>query len=342
MKIEDALAAVRADANEAVRLHQGVVGTVTAGQLPYVTIGDASLQMPAIGTVKTGDVVQVLSAGSRWVILGTVTAGSAPNLVPNDGWAWDRPGTAACSIQVPETQFAISADYAAADVNATEGMVVGQFHCLDGYRSFKHQIGTNFCDAVYRRDPVANNHWGFKLGPYAGGSNPYDFYTAGGNPIDTTSTSTIRMFAAGRTLASTSPDVYFTMGWTSGGPKLQVRGPYISAEYVSKINTSNYIRASITTGLYSEATWVVESELKPDGSVRLWQNGVLLSPTITKNPAGGPALPMYQFGLSEPIISLPNASSEVWVYEWIVDVAMDEDARAAKHAELCAKYLPIN
>lgn len=105
--IEDAIAAVDDRAGQAVRLHQGVVAGFTDAGIPRVTVAGTTLEMVAIGDHTAGDVVQVLSAGGRWVVLGTVTPDSGPNLVPNPdfshdlvGWQW-RPGGACVIINDP-------------------------------------------------------------------------------------------------------------------------------------------------------------------------------------------------------------------------------------------------
>lgn len=109
MRLDDALAQVAAEVDQAVRLHQGVV-TAMSGTLPVVTVAGATLEMVAIGEHEIGDVVQVISAGGRWIALGTVTPDSGPNLVPNpsfsyslSGWAWDLYGTCEPPVLVSYT-----------------------------------------------------------------------------------------------------------------------------------------------------------------------------------------------------------------------------------------------
>lgn len=97
MKLEDAIGALASRASKAAQLHQGVV-VGFAGTMPLVEIAGTTVEMVAIGDHEIGDVVQILSAGSRFVVLGTVTPGSAPNLVPNPRFDYPDPGDPAVPV----------------------------------------------------------------------------------------------------------------------------------------------------------------------------------------------------------------------------------------------------
>ena len=92
VRIEDRIASVDNTATAAVRLHQGTIVSYN-GLMPVVYVSGAEVEMVDTGTHVIGDIVQVLSSGGRWVVLGTVTPGSAPTLAPSfeyeDGWNWD-------------------------------------------------------------------------------------------------------------------------------------------------------------------------------------------------------------------------------------------------------------
>jgi hypothetical protein len=336
MRIEDAIAAVEGKASEAVRLHQGVVVDESSSP-PWVSVGDAALQIPAIGTVQNGDVVQILSAGGRWVILGTVTPGSAPSLVPSDGWAWDRKGSAACTVQVPDTRMSFSGDSIAQREFTDrgypyEGQDPGTFTIDQGYYLMKHQIdGTRFCTATLTTDPVAKNHVAIQLTGPGGTSEPWDFYNATAMPLDSTTSSVIHMFVVGRKSGT------FEVGWGTVGPLISVNAATVDTRWRKGIN---YIRANAVpipgdpNGIH-----VYESELNPDGTTRVWIDGTLTAPTMSYIPSqAGITHPMCVPLVSEPLVNY--MSGTCYLYEWMTTTDMDDAGRQEVSQYLRDKYLP--
>ena len=136
MRVEDRIAIVRDTAGAAVKLHQGtVVGH--NGLLPVVDVAGTPLEMVDIATHDVGDIVQVISAGGRWIVLGTVTPGSGPNLVPSlehgEGWNWDIPGTACDATELVNTAAGGTNDTVATADN-TGGASGDAFHIVSAAR----------------------------------------------------------------------------------------------------------------------------------------------------------------------------------------------------------------
>lgn len=340
MKIEDAIAAVAGEAGEAVRLHQGVV-TDTDYTPPFIRVGKSNLQIPVIGTVAVNDIVQILSAGSRWVVLGKVAAGAAPNLVPADGWAWNLKGSAACTVQVPDTRMSFSGDSIAAQKARTdgfgegaftEGMDPGYFFIDQGYYSMMHQINPSlYCLARLITDPLAKNHVTIELTGPSGQFSLQDIRNASTCPIDTTASSIIRMFAVVRVAAGSNISVH----WYPDGPGITVEDIDV-IPYWRK--GSSYINAHMgpipndPAGIHT-----YESELKPDGSTRIWIDGVLRTPTNVTT-SGVITHPMFVPALNGPSVNFFKGTG--YLYEWLTASDMNEEQRAAAHQRLRDTYLP--
>ena len=252
--------------------------------------------------------------------------------MPSDGWAWDVKGSAACTIQVPETRVSFSGDgiaqQKASEGGFTEGMDPGQFFIDQGYHVMRHQIeGTRFCTAKLVTDPIAKNHVGIQLTAPAT-AEPWDFYPALGFPVDVTASSTVHMFLVVRAGSGTCE-----VGWWNTGPRFYL-STTVTAWWVKGAAYVEALAGPIPGD--SLGVHVYESELNPDGSTRVWVDGTLTTPTM-KN-VGTITHPLFLPDLRGPFINY--ISGTCYVYEWVTASDMSDADRQEMSQQLRDKYLP--
>ena len=377
MRIEDVIAANSAETRAAVQLHQGVV-TNDTGPLPVVRVAGQELEMVSVNPVFAGEVVQVLSAGYRWLILGTVSPGSGPNLLPMTGWQSDIIGANCLPLpdplpagKIPEppaspavTQFSYSGDHAYAVGNDVPH---GIYLYSDQGDALGRWAGSNdnlpLAPITYQL--LASGHRSILLGqgffePYrtnsptmtlAPGGKYYLFAAVSLPPPGTLGTASNECYVS-MTVGDVDPTGCGLIEFTRGKDDVDfmINGRWVEPFVTGAVNRQTKWILPPSTLPQSTSIRIFESELdNSTGTTRVRVNNVDVTSQATleyvnSNSPYGPRVTPFgplRYNATCDHFYTSKGMLPAGIAEFIFDTSsLSEPARQAVYDGLAAKYLP--